>query len=77
MNFPNTISVENVTLVLLADGDWYDVRDHSFVIGAYEFVSKTVDLMFDEPTVLGFQFRGRDNNVVSGPFTAVLAVMEK
>ena len=79
MNTPNAINVEKVTLVLLADGDWYDVRDRSFTIGTHEFMSGqtfTTPLLVHEGGI-GFQFRIRNNDVVSGPISAVLAVQEE
>ena len=79
MKRPHAINVENVTLVLLADGDWYDVRGHSFTIGTHEFMagSRPSQERLVHEGGIGFQFRIRNNDVVSGPITAILAVQEE
>jgi hypothetical protein len=36
-----TITSEKVEALLLPDGKWYAVAEHSFVLSPYEFVSST------------------------------------
>ena len=78
------IDVENVVEVLLADGSWYTVHDRSFTISGYDFWSHEggVETMLHPPDLgddrmPGFQFETDKDAIMSGPLTAVLAVIEE
>jgi hypothetical protein len=84
------INVDNVSAVLLADG-WHTVADDSFMLDSYEFVCRETlahgggdggicatgfRFLEDFDDNAGKAYRG-DNARVSGPLTAILAVIER
>lgn len=72
------IDPDAVTHVLLADG-WHDVKNSSFDLDSYEFITADGDVLHDGGNVgvcaTGFSFTTADGSYrLSGPLTAILAV---
>ena len=68
------IDVASVRFVLLADREWYEVRDGtSFEIGTYSFTRSGTSVPVYDGTEPSFRFTG-DAGVHTGPLSSILAL---
>ena len=73
-----SIDVAKVDEVLLADGEWHRVTDHSFNLDAYEFEADGHNVLAGAEVAgvpsTGATWREGDGSVFHCPVTAILAV---
>jgi hypothetical protein len=68
------IDLASVRFVLLADHEWYQIRDGtSFEVGTYSFVRSGMSLPVYDGTEPSFRFTG-DAGVHTGPLSSILAL---
>lgn len=69
-----TINTDKVEAVLLPDGKWYAVADHSFALNPFEFMKDTEVIGKGQTAAMGASWKDNMGKRFMCPVSAMLAV---